>query len=94
MSNFFTRWSARIDQRASLMERMAAHQGVDLSRATEEALGTSVICLFTTCRGCPSTDRCRNWLDAGCRDDAWRTFCPNSDAFSRLAAQQGRHGPN
>lgn len=90
MNGFFSRWTQRVDQRASLMERMAARQGVDLAEATQEALGTSVICLFTTCRACSSTERCQRWLDGQTTDDAWHRFCPNAAAFTRLMEQQGR----
>lgn len=42
------------------------------------------------CALCATRRRCRDWLDRGSDDTAYRTFCPNAPAFDSLRAVRGR----
>lgn len=73
----------RNENAASLMGRMAAHAGVDLTAACQMQLGMEVSQLMRTCRGCRNRQICQRFM-AGEGPADYHDFCPNAGVFDRL----------
>lgn len=78
---------APMEQRALNMPRMMRRLGVDVFTVTTFGVGHEMARAARRCSQCRATEACTRWLEAP--DDApqeYRSFCPNTELFERLAA--------
>lgn len=80
-------WLEGLSERAGLMRRMMASQGIDLTQASQASLGTTISAAARSCMLCPENVRCRAFLD-GAPEPGFETparFCSNAYVFAALA---------
>lgn len=76
-----------------LLAHMLAARSIDATHAAK-AHWQSLKDADQACAECPNVGRCLTWLELGWPEEAAAVFCPNSDLFSAIAAEQnGTVGP-
>lgn len=80
------KFTAGIDQRATLMNRMIQRLDIDLIEASHMAMGVSVGNAARLCMLCSNADKCRAWLDGSPLSGAEtpQDFCPNANLFAQM----------
>lgn len=79
--------SGAVARHRVLMAHMLAARSIDASYAVH-AHWQSLKDADQTCSECPHVGRCMTWLELGGPEEASAVFCPNSDLFAAIAAEQ------
>ena len=89
MSDFCYRWPIlqQVIRQAELMDRMVEQVGVPVRVIATIDDGQAWYAARTACLECPSSTRCRGWLDAAPAPPTQApSFCPNALLFQRCLA--------